>query len=149
MVVLLAIAFVLSVIKRASACARLGLRCCCKLPWWHHALFSPGKMGSRAGGIRVHKVMSYSDAGSAFIFGSLVVPKWMFCLMAQALSSPFAYSGNYFRHSAHQPAVLHWRDGLLIRILGSIFQKALNISKIDLLSQSPLFSSGKMRSQRS
>ncbi len=105
-------------------------------------------MGSRAGGLGVHKVMSYSDAGSAFIFGSWSVPKWIFCLTVRALSSPFGTPGDYFRYRAYQLAVLHWRMGLLIRILGSIFQKALNISKSNLLSQSPLFSSGKMRSRR-
>ncbi|MFP1462713.1 hypothetical protein ACLB1E_17590 [Escherichia coli] len=35
----------------------------------------------------MHKVMAYSDAGSAFIFGSLVGPKKRTrCLMAQDLS---------------------------------------------------------------
>ncbi len=92
--------------------------------------------------------MSYSDAGSAFIFGYWSGRKWMSCLMAQALSSPFRTSGDYLRYCAHQPAVLHWRMGLLIRILGSIFQKALNISKSNLLLRLPLFSSGKMRSRR-
>lgn len=37
--------------------------------------FPPGKWLVEQAALGVHKVMSYSDAGSAFIFGSLVGPK--------------------------------------------------------------------------
>ncbi len=37
--------------------------------------FPPGKWAVEQAALGVHKVMSYSDAGSAFIFGSLVGPK--------------------------------------------------------------------------
>ncbi len=95
-------------------------------------------------------MMSYSDAGSAFIFGSLVGPK---------MDVLFDGAGFIFAFRV-LPAIIFVTAlisllyyigvmGLLIRILGSIFQKALNISKIESLSQSPLSSSGKMRSRRS
>lgn len=79
-----------------------------------------------------HKVMSYSDAGSAFIFGSLVGPK---------MDVLFDGAGFIFAFRV-LPAIIFVTAlisllyyigvmGLLIRILGSIFQKALNISKIE------------------
>ncbi|TMQ91237.1 hypothetical protein FGG75_24680, partial [Escherichia coli] len=37
--------------------------------------FPPGKWAVEQAAVGVHKVMSYSDAGSALIFGSLVGPK--------------------------------------------------------------------------
>lgn len=132
MVVLLAIAFVLSVNKRASACARLGLRCCCKLPLVASCSIFPGKWAVEQAALGVHKVMSYSDAGSAFIFGSLVGPK---------MDVLFDGAGFIFAFRV-LPAIIFVTAlisllyyigvmGLLIRILGSIFQKALNISKIE------------------
>ncbi|XPE44704.1 hypothetical protein ACNKHV_13765 [Shigella flexneri] len=42
--------------------------------------------------------MAYSDAGSAFIFGSLVGRKWTRGLMAQDLSSVSGITGDYLRH---------------------------------------------------
>ena len=70
--------------------------------------------------------------GAGFIFAFRVLPAIIF---VTALISLLYYIGVM---------------GLLIRILGSIFQKALNISKIEsLLRLLPLFSSGKMRSRRS
>ncbi|MFO6426661.1 nucleoside recognition domain-containing protein [Escherichia coli] len=74
----------------------------------------------------VHKVMSYSDAGSAFIFGSLVGPK---------MDVLFDGAGFIFAFRV-LPAIIFVTAlisllyyigvmGLLIRILGSIFQKAL------------------------
>ena len=76
--------------------------------------------------------MSYSDAGSAFIFGSLVGPK---------MDVLFDGAGFIFAFRV-LPAIIFVTAlisllyyigvmGLLIRILGSIFQKALNISKIE------------------
>lgn len=95
--------------------------------------------------------MSYSDAGSAFIFGSLVGPK---------MDVLFDGAGFIFAFRV-LPAIIFVTAlisllyyigvmGLLIRILGSIFfRKPSTSAKSNLLSQSPLFSSGKMRSRRS
>lgn len=150
MVVLLAIAFLLSVNKEHQLAHGWGCAAAANCHWWHHALFSPGKWAVEQAALGVHKVMSYSDAGSAFIFGSLVGPK---------MDVLFDGAGFIFAFRV-LPAIIFVTAlisllyyigvmGLLIRILGSIFQKALNISKIESLSQSPLFSSGKMRSRRS
>lgn len=76
--------------------------------------------------------MAYSDAGSAFIFGSLVGPK---------MDTLFDGAGFIFGFRV-LPAIIFVTAlvsilyyigvmGILIRILGGIFQKALNISKIE------------------
>ncbi len=101
-------------------------------------------MGREQAALGVHKVMSYSDAGSALFLVRWSVPKWMFCLTVRALLRLSRTPGDYFRYCAHQSAVYIGVMGLLIRILGSIFQKALTSAKSNLLSQSQLFSSGKM-----
>ena len=94
--------------------------------------------------------MSYSDAGSVFIFGSLVGPK---------MDVLFDGAGFIFAFRV-LPAIIFVTAlisllyyigvmGLLIRILGSFSRKPSTSAKSNLLSQSPLFSSGKMRSRRS
>jgi hypothetical protein len=76
--------------------------------------------------------MTYSDAGSAFIFGSLVGPK---------MDRVFDGAGFVFAFRV-LPAIIFITAlvsllyyigvmGFLIRLLGGIFQKALNISKIE------------------
>jgi len=103
--------------------------------WWFGGImlyFPPGKWAVEQAALGVHKVMSYSDAGSAFIFGSLVGPK---------MDVLFDGAGFIFAFRV-LPAIIFVTAlisllyyigvmGLLIRILGSIFQKALNISKIE------------------
>lgn len=129
MVVLLAIAFLLSVNKKSISLRTVGAALLLQIAIGGIMLyFPPGKWAVEQAALGVHKVMSYSDAGSAFIFGSLVGPKidgagFIFAfrvlpaiIFVTALISLLYYIGVM---------------GLLIRILGSIFQKALNISKIE------------------
>jgi putative pseudouridine transporter len=133
MVVLLAIAFVLPVNKKSISLRTVGAALLLQIAIGGIMLyFPPGKWAVEQAALGVHKVMSYSDAGSAFIFGSLVGPKmdvlfdgagFIFAfrvlpviIFVTALISLLYYIGVM---------------GLLIRILGSIFQKALNISKIE------------------
>src|SRR5699024_9079499 len=94
--------------------------------------FPPGKWAVEQAALGVHKVMSYSDAGSAFIFGSLVGPK-MDVLFD---GSGFIFAFRVLRAIIFVTALIRllchigvmW---LLNRILGSILQTALHISKID------------------
>lgn len=94
--------------------------------------FPPGKWLAEQAAYGIHKVMTYSDAGSAFIFGSLVGPK---------MDAVFDGAGFVFAFRV-LPAIIFITAlvsllyyigvmGVLIRILGGIFQKALNISKIE------------------
>ncbi len=95
-------------------------------------MVTAGALGRRKVAFGVHKVMAYSDAGSAFIFGSLVGPK---------MDTLFDGAGFIFGFRV-LPAIIFVTAlvsilyyigvmGILIRILGGIFQKALNISKIE------------------
>lgn len=53
MVVLLAIAFLLSVNKKSISLRTVGAALLLQIAiWWHHALLPTGKVGSRTGGIR-------------------------------------------------------------------------------------------------
>ena len=93
MVVLLAIAFLLSVNKKSISLRTVGAALLLQIAIGGIMLyFPPGKWAVEQAALGVHKVMSYSDAGSAFIFGSLVGPK----MTVRALSSPFAYSRRLF-----------------------------------------------------
>ena len=133
MVVLLAIAFVLSVNKKSISLRTVGAALLLQIAIGGIMLyFPPGKWAVEQAALGVHKVMSYSDAGSAFIFGSLVGPK---------MDVLFDGAGFIFAFRV-LPAIIFVTAlisllyyigvmGLLIRILGSIFQKALNISKIE------------------
>ncbi|AWT20898.1 NupC/NupG family nucleoside CNT transporter [Klebsiella michiganensis] len=138
MVVLLAIAFALSVNKKRISIRTVGAALLLQIVIGGVMLyFPPGKWLVEQAALGVHKVMSYSDAGSAFIFGSLVGPKmdvlfdgagFIFAfrvlpaiIFVTALISLLYYLGVIYL------GVM----GLLIRILGGIFQKALNISKIE------------------
>ena len=76
MVVLLAIAFLLSVNKKSISLRTVGAALLLQIAIGGIMLyFPPGKWAVEQAALGVHKVMSYSDAGSAFIFGSLVGPK--------------------------------------------------------------------------
>ncbi|ASD85461.1 NupC/NupG family nucleoside CNT transporter [Salmonella enterica] len=133
MAVLLVIAFLLSVNKKRISLRTVGAALVLQVALGGIMLyFPPGKWLIEHAALGVQKVMSYSDAGSAFIFGSLVGPRmdvlfdgagFIFAfrvlpaiIFVTALISLLYYTGVM---------------GLLIRILGGIFQKALNISKIE------------------
>ncbi|EPJ1197084.1 NupC/NupG family nucleoside CNT transporter [Escherichia coli] len=104
MVVLLAIAFLLSVNKKKISLRTVGAALVLQVVIGGIMLWlPPGRWVAEKVAFGVHKVMAYSDAGSAFIF-------------VTALVSILYYIGVM---------------GILIRILGGIFQKALNISKIE------------------
>lgn len=92
MVVLLAIAFLLSVNKKGISLRTVGAALLLQIAIGGIMLyFPPGKWAVEQAALGVHKVMSYSDAGSAFIFGSLVGPKMDVLFDGRVLSSPFAY----------------------------------------------------------
>ncbi|MCL0918120.1 NupC/NupG family nucleoside CNT transporter [Escherichia coli] len=114
MVVLLAIAFLLSVNKKKISLRTVGAALVLQVVIGGIMLWlPPGRWVAEKVAFGVHKVMAYSDAGSAFIFGFRVLPAIIF---VTALVSILYYIGVM---------------GILIRILGGIFQKALNISKIE------------------
>lgn len=102
MVVLLAIAFLLSVNKKKISLRTVGAALVLQVVIGGIMLWlPPGRWVAEKVAFGVHKVMAYSDAGSAFIFGSLVGPKMDTCLMAQDLS---LVSGYYRQLSSS----LHW-----------------------------------------
>ena len=131
--VLLAIAFLLSVNKTRISLRTVGAALLLQIAIGGIMLyFPPGKWLAEQAALGVHKVMTYSDAGSAFIFGSLVGPK---------MDRLFDGAGFVFAFRV-LPAIIFITAlvsmlyyigvmGVLIRILGGIFQKALNISKIE------------------
>lgn len=133
MVVLLTIAFLLSVNKTRISLRTVGAALLLQIAIGGIMLyFPPGKWLAEQAALGVHKVMMYSDAGSAFIFGSLVGPK---------MDRLFDGAGFVFAFRV-LPAIIFITAlvsllyyigvmGVLIRILGGIFQKALNISKIE------------------
>jgi len=133
MAVLLAIAFLLSVNKRRISLRTVGAAFVLQVAIGGIMLyFPPGKWLVEQAAIGVSKVMSYSDAGSAFIFGALVGPK---------MDTLFDGAGFVFAFRV-LPAIIFVTAlisllyyigvmGLLIRVLGGIFQKALRISKIE------------------
>lgn len=133
MVVLLVIAFLLSVNKKNISIRTVGAALILQILIGGAMLyFPPGKWLAEQAAFGIHKVMLYSDAGSAFIFGSLVGPK---------MDKLFDGSGFIFAFRV-LPAIIFITAlvsllyyigvmGILIRILGGIFQKVLNISKIE------------------
>lgn len=114
MVILLAIAFLLSVNKKRISLRTVGAALVLQIAIGGIMLyFPPGKWLVEQAALGVHKVMSYSDAGSAFIFGSWLGQKWMCCLTGLGLSSPSGCSRPSFCDRTHQSALLHWRDGAI------------------------------------
>jgi len=133
MAVLLIIAFLLSVNKKRISLRTTGAALVLQIAIGGIMLyFPPGKWLVEQAALGVHKIMSYSDAGSAFIFGSLVGDK---------MDVLFDWAGFIFAFRV-LPAIIFVTAlisllyyirvmGGLIRILGGIFQKALNISKVE------------------
>ena len=134
MVVLLAIAFLLSVNKKKISLRTVGAALVLQVVIGGIMLWlPPGRWVAEKVAFGVHKVMAYSDAGSAFIFGSLVGPKMDTLFDGAGFYLWFqGITGNYLS-SLHWVSILYYIGvmGILIRILGGIFQKALNISKIE------------------
>ena len=133
MAVLLIIAFLLSVNKKRISLRTTGAALVLQIAIGGIMLyFPPGKWLVEQAAPGVHKIMSYSDAGSAFIFGSLVGDK---------MDVLFDGAGFIFAFRV-LPAIIFVTSlisllyyirvmGGLIRILGGIFQKALSISKVE------------------
>ncbi|MDS1892477.1 Na+ dependent nucleoside transporter N-terminal domain-containing protein, partial [Escherichia coli] len=94
--------------------------------------FPPGKWLVEQAALGVHKIMSYSDAGSAFIFGSLVGDKMDVLFDGAGFIFAFRVLPAIIFVTALISLLYYIRVmGGLIRILGGIFQKALNISKVE------------------
>ena len=91
MVVLLAIAFLLSVNKKRISLRTVGAALVLQIAIGGIMLyFPPGKWLVEQAALGVHKVMSYSDAGSAFIISApWLGQKWMCCLTEPGLSLLF------------------------------------------------------------
>ncbi|EAT3569545.1 NupC/NupG family nucleoside CNT transporter [Salmonella enterica] len=133
MAVLLTIAFLLSVNKKRISLRTVGAALLLQFTIGGVMLyFPPGKWLAEQAALGVHKVMTYSDAGSTFIFGALAGPK---------MDQVFDGAGFVFAFRV-LPAIIFITAlvsllyyvgvmGRLIRILGGIFQKALTISKIE------------------
>ncbi|WP_435930611.1 NupC/NupG family nucleoside CNT transporter [Dryocola sp. BD613] len=133
MVVLLAIAFLLSVNKKNISMRTVGAALVLQIIMGGAMLyFPPGKWLAEKAASGIHNVMIYSDAGSEFIFGALAGPK---------MDALFDGAGFVFAFRV-LPAIIFITAlvsllyyigvmGILIRILGGIFQRALNISKIE------------------
>lgn len=133
MAVLLIIAFLLSINKRGISLRTVGAALILQIAIGGVMLyFPPGKWLAEQAALGVHKVMTYSDAGSAFVFGALAGNK---------MDVVFDGAGFIFAFRV-LPAIIFMTAlvsllyyigimGVLIRFLGGIFQKALNISKIE------------------
>ncbi|CAM3183328.1 Putative nucleoside permease NupX [Klebsiella spallanzanii] len=133
MAVLLAIAFLLSVNKKRISLRTVGAALVLQIAIGGIMLyFPPGKWLAEQAAFGVHKVMTYSDAGSAFIFGSLVGPKMDVLFDGSGFIFAFRVLPEIIFITA-LVSLLYYIGvmGILIRILGGIFQKALNISKIE------------------
>lgn len=133
MAVLLTIAFILSVNRKNIRLRTVGAALLLQIAIGGIVLyFPPGKWLAEQAALGIHKVMTYSDTGSAFIFGALVGPK---------MNELFNGAGFIFAFRV-LPAIIFITSlvsllyyigvmSILIRILGGIFQKALDISKIE------------------
>lgn len=91
MAVLLIIAFLLSVNKKRISLRTTGAALVLQIAIGGIMLYFPGKWLVEQAALGVHKIMSYSDAGSAFIFGSLVGDKMDVLFDGAGLSSPSVY----------------------------------------------------------
>ncbi len=92
--------------------------------WRDYALVTARALGREKVAFGVHKVMAYSDAGSALSSVRWSGRKWTRCLMAQDLLWFQGITGNYLRHCTGEYSLYIGVMGILIRILGGIFQKA-------------------------
>ncbi|MBW5827002.1 NupC/NupG family nucleoside CNT transporter [Yersinia kristensenii] len=133
MCILLLIAYVFSVNKRKIRLRTVGAALLLQITLGTVMLYVPaGKWFISSIANAVNRVISYSDAGSAFIFGGLVSPK---------MNELFDGAGFVFAFHV-LPAIIFITSlisilyylgimGWLINILGSIFQKLLGISKVE------------------
>lgn len=133
MAVLLIIAFLLSVNKKRISLRTTGAALVLQIAIGGIMLyFPPGKWLVEQAVLGVHKIMSYSDAGSAFIFGSLVGDKMDVLFDGAGFIFAFRVLPAIIFVTALISLLYYIRVmGGLIRILGGIFQKALNISKVE------------------
>lgn len=133
MAVLLIIAFLLSVNKKRISLRTTGAALVLQIAIGGIMLyFPPGKWLVEQAALGVHKIMSYSDAGSAFIFGSLVGDKMDVLFDGAGFIFAFRILPAIIFVTALISLLYYIRVmGGLIRILGGIFQKALNISKVE------------------
>lgn len=133
MAVLLIIAFLLSVNKKRISLRTTGTALVLQIAIGGIMLyFPPGKWLVEQAALGVHKIMSYSDAGSAFIFGSLVGDKMDVLFDGAGFIFAFRVLPAIIFVTALISLLYYIRVmGGLIRILGGIFQKALNISKVE------------------
>ncbi|WP_145542225.1 NupC/NupG family nucleoside CNT transporter [Yersinia alsatica] len=133
MCILLLIAYIFSVNKRKIRLRTVGAALLLQITLGAVMLYVPaGKWFISSIANAVNRVISYSDAGSAFIFGGLVSPK---------MNELFDGAGFVFAFHV-LPAIIFITSlisilyylgimGWLINILGSIFQKLLGISKVE------------------
>ena len=135
MAVLLIIAFLLSVNKKRISLRTTGAALVLQIAIGGIMLyFPPGKWLVEQAALGVHKIMSYSDAGSAFIFGSLVGDKMDVLFDGAGFIFAFRVLPAIIFVTALISLLYYIRVmGGLIRILGGIFQKALNISNVESL----------------
>ncbi|HCH0496199.1 TPA: NupC/NupG family nucleoside CNT transporter [Escherichia coli] len=133
MAVLLIIAFLLSVNKKRISLRTTGAALVLQIAIGGIMLyFPPGKWLVEQAALGVYKIMSYSDAGSAFIFGSLVGDKMDVLFDGAGFIFAFRVLPAIIFVTALISLLYYIRVmGGLIRILGGIFQKALNISKVE------------------
>ena len=133
MAVLLIIAFLLSVNKKRISLRTTGAALVLQIAIGGIMLyFPPGKWLVEQAALGVHKIMSYSDAGSAFIFGSLVGDKMDVLFDGAGFIFAFRVLPAIIFVTALISLLYYIRVmGGLIRILGGIFKKALNISKVE------------------
>ena len=133
MAVLLIIAFLLSVNKKRISLRTTGAALVLQIAIGGIMLyFPPGKWLVEQAALGVHKIMSYSDAGSAFIFGSLVGDKMDVLFDGAGFIFAFRVLPAIIFVTALISLLYYIRVmGGLVRILGGIFQKALNISKVE------------------
>lgn len=112
MVVLLAIAFLLSVNKKKISLRTVGAALVLQVVIGGIMLWLPqGRWVAEKVAFGVHKVMAYSDAGSAFIFGSLVGPKMDTLFDGAGFIFGFRVLSNYLRYSTGEYSLLHRCDG--------------------------------------
>ena len=133
MAVLLIIAFLLSVNKKRISLRTTGAALVLQIAIGGIMLyFPPGKWLVEQAALGVHKIMSYSDAGSAFIFGALVGDKMDVLFDGAGFIFAFRVLPAIIFVTALISLLYYIRVmGGLIRILGGIFQKALSISKVE------------------
>lgn len=132
-IILLDIAFLFSVNKRAIGLRTVGAALLLQVAIGGIMLyFPPGKWLAEKAAYGIHKVMTYTDAGSAFIFGSLVGPKMDVIFNGAGFIFAFRVLPAIIFITA-LVSLLYYVGvmGILIKILGGIFQKALQISKIE------------------